>query len=85
MGIAIVTAATTLWLKVIGYLLPVLMTVSVVVTGNHYVLDVVAGIALALIGYAAALGLEQWRLRRRDRERGASRAAPEETTSPWSS
>jgi membrane-associated phospholipid phosphatase len=65
-GIAIVTAATTTWLKTIGYLLPVLMTVSVVVTGNHYLLDVVAGIALALVGHAAALGLERRRLRRRD-------------------
>jgi membrane-associated phospholipid phosphatase len=80
-GIAIVTAATTAWLKAVGYLLPVLMTLSVVVTGNHYILDVVAGIALALVGHAAALGLEQWRIRRREREHGR-RPLPAELDGP---
>jgi membrane-associated phospholipid phosphatase len=74
-GIAIVTAAGTTWLKAIGYALPVLMTVSVVVTGNHYLLDVVAGIALALVGHAAALWLERWRLRRREPDH-RGRSAP---------
>ncbi|WP_148575570.1 phosphatase PAP2 family protein [Nocardioides caldifontis] len=63
-GIAIVTAASTALLKAVGYVLPVLMTVSVVVTGNHYVLDVVAGIAFVLVAHAVALGLEHRRLRR---------------------
>jgi membrane-associated phospholipid phosphatase len=80
-GIAIVTAATTTWLKTVGYLLPVLMTVSVVVTGNHYLLDVVAGIAFALVGHVAALGLERWRLRRREREQGR-RPIPAELDDP---
>jgi membrane-associated phospholipid phosphatase len=80
-GIAIVTAATTTWLKTVGYLLPVLMTVSVVVTGNHYLLDVVAGIALALVGHAAALGVERWRLRRRERGDGG-RPVPAEFDDP---
>ncbi len=65
-GIAIVSAAGTVMLKAVGYALPVLMTVSVVVTGNHYLLDVVAGIALALVGHAAALGLERLREQRRE-------------------
>jgi hypothetical protein len=63
-GIAIVTAATTAFVKAIGYAMPVLMTISVVVTANHYILDVVAGIALVLVGHAAALALERWRWRR---------------------
>jgi membrane-associated phospholipid phosphatase len=63
-GIAIVTAASTAVVKAIGYTMPVLMTISVVVTANHYILDVVAGIALVLIGHAVALALERWRWRR---------------------
>jgi membrane-associated phospholipid phosphatase len=63
-GMAIVTAATTLLLKVVGCVLPVLMAASVVVTANHYILDVVAGIALALIGHGVALLLERRRLAR---------------------
>jgi membrane-associated phospholipid phosphatase len=62
-GIAIVTAASTAVVKAIGYAMPVLMTVSVVVTANHYILDVVAGIALVLLGHAAALALERRRRR----------------------
>ncbi|MFC6285138.1 phosphatase PAP2 family protein [Nocardioides sp. GCM10027113] len=63
-GIAIVTAATTTALKVVGYTLPVLMGLAVVATANHYVLDVVAGVALALLGHVAALYLERRRHRR---------------------
>ena len=63
-GIAIVTAATTTWLRVVGWLLPVAMAWAVVATANHFVLDVLAGALLALVGHAAALGLERVRLGR---------------------
>ena len=63
-GIAIATAATTVALRVVGYLMPVLMMLSVVATANHYVIDVIAGIALVLLAHVAALGLERRRLRR---------------------
>jgi membrane-associated phospholipid phosphatase len=45
--------------------MPVLMAFAVVVTANHYVLDVIAGIAFALVGHAVALLLERRRQRRR--------------------
>lgn len=63
-GIAIVTAASTVALKVVGFTLPVLMGGAVVATANHYVLDVVAGVALVLLGHAFALWLERRRRRR---------------------
>jgi len=62
-GVAIVSATSVLAVKVIGYVLPVLMTIAVVVTANHFVLDVVAGVALALLGHAIAA----WPARRRER------------------
>lgn len=64
-GIAIFTAAGGLALKAVGAVLPVLMTLSVVVTANHYLLDVFAGIALVLIGHAVAIWLDQLRRRLR--------------------
>jgi membrane-associated phospholipid phosphatase len=67
-GIAIVSAATTVALRVVGFVLPVLMGLAVVATANHYVLDVVAGVMLALIGHAAALALERRRRRRHGQE-----------------
>jgi hypothetical protein len=60
-GIAIVTAATTVVLRIVGFLMPVLMMVAVVATANHFVIDVVAGVALVLVGYYLALRLERWR------------------------
>jgi hypothetical protein len=60
-GMAIVGAAGPLALRAAGALLPVLMTWSVVATANHYVLDVVAGITLALIGHLVALHIEAHR------------------------
>ena len=62
-GIAIVTAGGTLVVRLIGWMLPVLMCLAVIATANHYVVDVVAGIALALIGHLVALQLERRRAR----------------------
>jgi len=62
-GISIVTAATSLALKIVGYAMPVLMGLAVVATANHYLLDVVAGIALVLLGHVVALRLERRRAR----------------------
>ncbi len=63
-GISIVTAAGALWVRVIGCVLPVLMAFAVVATANHYVVDVIAGLMLAMVGYAAAVALESRRGRR---------------------
>lgn len=69
-GMTIVGAAGLLALKVVGYTLPALMAVAVVVTANHFILDVVAGVALSLLGYAIAA----WPARRRERRAEALRA-----------
>lgn len=67
-GIAIVTAASTLALRVFGYAMPILMAVAVIITANHYILDLIAGIALVLVAHFGALALERRRIRLR-RER----------------
>ena len=64
-GIAIVTAASSVALRIIGYAMPTLMAVAVVLTANHYVVDVIAGLALVLIAHVAALALERHRNRHR--------------------
>ena len=66
-GISIATAGSTLLVRALGWVLPPLMTLAVVATANHYVVDVVAGMALALLGYVAALLLERRRARRAPR------------------
>lgn len=62
-GIAIVTAATSVALRACGVAMPILMALAVVVTANHFILDVVAGVVLALTGHLAALALERRRNR----------------------
>jgi membrane-associated phospholipid phosphatase len=63
-GIAIVTVATGVWLRIVGILMPVLMMIAVVATANHYVIDVVAGVAFVLVGHLAALRIDRWREQR---------------------
>jgi hypothetical protein len=61
-GIAISTLATNRALRAAGVVLPVLMLWSIVVTGNHYVLDAVVGGLVVLAGLGVA-----WRMRTRVR------------------
>jgi membrane-associated phospholipid phosphatase len=81
-GIAIVTAATTVVLRVVGLLMPVLMMVAVVATANHFVIDVVAGVALVLAGHYAAVRLERRRMRRGSPAGGPGRTDDEITSQP---
>lgn len=60
-GMAIVAAASSVWLRMIGFAMPVLMACAVVLTANHYLLDVIAGVSLVLVSHVAALALERWR------------------------
>ena len=60
-GMAIASAAATVGLRLVGMLMPLMMVWAVVATANHYVLDVVAGIVLVLIGHMIALHLERRR------------------------
>ncbi len=66
-GLTIATAATTALWRFFGRLMPLLMAAATVLTANHYVLDVLAGAAFGLAGWAIALQLEH----RRDRREAA--------------
>ncbi len=54
MGLAILRVASRPFLRGIGRLSPIAMMFAVVLTANHYTLDVVAGAAVALVGWGAA-------------------------------
>jgi hypothetical protein len=57
MGIALMVYGGHRLLRVIGAVLPVAMTASVVLTANHFVLDAVAGAALVLASLAVVVRL----------------------------
>jgi membrane-associated phospholipid phosphatase len=52
-GLAIWTAARQVWLRLLGLAMPVAMTISVVLTANHYLLDIVAGAGLTTVAWLA--------------------------------
>lgn len=58
-GLAVFAAASSTVLRLIALLMPALMAISVVLTGNHYLLDVIAGASLALVGHAVAVYWER--------------------------
>ena len=68
-GIAMVREGRWLWQRVVGCLLPVAMSWSVVVTANHYLLDGVVGVVIVLAALAGATRLHQ---RRMDESHGGS-------------
>lgn len=60
-------AATAVWratrfrpLKVLAALVPVLMMISVLLTANHWVLDIIAGVGVAMIGVSGAKLFERF-------------------------
>jgi membrane-associated phospholipid phosphatase len=60
-------------LRRLCWVYPVLVTVGVVVTGNHYLLDAVAGTSVALLAFAAVQGSETYLPRKARAEAVSSR------------
>ena len=59
-GIVLLVAFSRLRVRAFGTLMPLAMGFAVVVTANHFVVDVAAGVAVVLVGLAAAFALEKW-------------------------
>jgi glycerophosphoryl diester phosphodiesterase len=62
-GIALFETAPRRDVRLFALALPVVMWLSVVVTGNHFILDTIAGVAVALFGLALARALRGWSMR----------------------
>jgi hypothetical protein len=60
-GVLIAVFASRRWVKALGVLYPITTTVVVMATGNHYLLDAVAGaVTMALGALITALVLRRW-------------------------
>jgi hypothetical protein len=62
-GLAVIQTSSRLVLKIAGGMLPVLMLLSIIFTGNHYLIDAVAGGAIVLGALAAVRFAERHPLR----------------------
>jgi hypothetical protein len=58
---AVVWLARPVWIKVVAALYPGLMLVSIVVTGNHFVMDAVGAVFVVIPAVLTALAYEWWR------------------------
>jgi len=58
-GIVVVMAVASLAVRVAALTLPAAMALAVVVTANHYVIDVGGGVAVVLIGLAIAIFVQR--------------------------
>ena len=72
-GIAWFRVGRSRWWRPAAVLMPAAMAWAVVATANHYVLDVVLGGLIALVGVV----LERWRLQRRSEDGDPSGTGPE--------
>jgi membrane-associated phospholipid phosphatase len=63
-GIALIACARSWWLKAAGGALPILMTFAVIMTGNHYLLDVIAGAAVVLVSLTLSALWSSWSMAR---------------------
>ena len=66
-GIVVFMTTRSWWGKLIGLLIPIGMIFTVIATGNHYLLDIVAGLAII----AVSLVFSAWLLVRREDRRQA--------------
>jgi len=62
-GVAIAAAVRSRWLRAAALAMPALMALSVIVTGNHYILDILAGGAVVLLALAVVRARQLWELR----------------------
>jgi membrane-associated phospholipid phosphatase len=81
-GLAIVVAASRLWVRAIGVLLPLLMGWAVLATANHFVLDAVVGVALVLASLWVVTRRPSLPSRLRRRAARAGKRPPRPRTSP---
>jgi len=58
-GVALAAACHSRWLKALFLLWPFWVCFSLLATANHYWLDIAAGVALAVVGAAAAEGVSR--------------------------
>ncbi len=59
-GIAMIACARSWWLKAAGVALPVMMTFAVIMTGNHYLLDIIAGAIVVLASLTLSAFWTSW-------------------------
>ncbi len=69
-GVAVAVSARARWLRAAGIALAPLMALAVLITGNHYLLDILAGASLAVLALICSARWSEWRVARAASARG---------------
>ncbi len=48
------------WLRALGVFMPIGQLAAIIFTANHYILDAMAGLVVALLGLLVAMALQRW-------------------------
>jgi hypothetical protein len=59
-GGVLIWTTKNLWLRALGVAMPVLQFTSILFTANHYILDAMAGLVVAVLGLLVAMALQEW-------------------------
>ena len=59
-GGVLIWSTKNVWLRALGAFLPVGQFTSILFTANHYILDAMAGLVVALMGLLVAMALQRW-------------------------
>ena len=59
-GGVLIWTTPNLWLRALGVFLPIGQLAAIIFTANHYILDAMAGLVVALMGLAVAVALQRW-------------------------
>lgn len=60
LGLGIIWVSRRPWALMLGVALPVMQILAVVITANHYLLDVFAGMAVSVLGLPVAAAFQRW-------------------------
>ena len=60
-GAGIVHCTASWWGRALGIVYPLAIVLTIVVTGNHFIFDAVAGLAVMVVGFAVAHRLAGWK------------------------
>jgi hypothetical protein len=59
-GGVLIWSTKSVWLRGLGVFLPVGQFTAILFTANHFILDAMAGLVVALLGLLIAMALQRW-------------------------
>ncbi len=59
-GGVLIWSTRNLWLRALGAFMPIGQFTAILFTANHYILDAMAGLVVALMGLLVAMALQRW-------------------------